>query len=68
MYVLEWLRCRNILKKLPAPAGGDLLGQLSVLSRPDHHNVLTQWAAELGGIYRMRLAHINVKIYHSSAS
>ncbi len=64
MYVLEWLRCRRILSRLPAPAGGDVLGQLSVLSRPEHHNVLTQWAVELGGIYRMRLAHINVGDLH----
>ena len=60
LYVSEWLRCSALLRKLPAPAGGGLLGQLSVLSRPDHHNVLTQWAAQLGGIYHMRLAYINV--------
>ena len=60
LFVLEWMRCSFMLSKLPAPAGGSILGQLSVLSRPDHHNVLTQWAAQLGGIYRMRLAHINV--------
>ena len=63
LYVLEWFRCNRILGKLPGPAGGDLLGQLTVLSRPDHHNILCQWAAELGGIYRMRLAHMNVSSY-----
>jgi hypothetical protein len=41
-----------------------LLGQLSVLSRPDHHDVLAKWARKFGGIYRMRLAHINVGTYN----
>lgn len=58
--VLEWFRRKSVLSKLPTPSGGGVLGQLSVLRRPDHHNVLAQWAAELGGIYRMRLAHMNV--------
>ena len=61
LYVWEWMRCKRIISRLPAPSGGDLLGQLSVLSRPDHHDILTQWAAQLGGIYRMRLAHMNVR-------
>lgn len=58
--IVEWVRCTLILRKLPAPDGNPLLGQLPVLARPDHHNVLAKWAADLGGIYRMRLAHINV--------
>ena len=58
--IAEWVRCTLILRKLPAPDGNPLLGQLPVLARPDHHNVLAKWAADLGGIYRMRLAHIIV--------
>ncbi len=49
------------LSRLPIPSGGGLFGQLSVLSRPDHHSIMTKWASELGGIYRMRLAHMHVR-------
>ncbi len=60
--VLEWIRCMKILGKLPAPDGNLFLGQLPVLARSDHHNVLAQWAAQFGGIYRMRLAHKHVRL------
>ena len=60
LYVIAWLRHWKVLSKLPIPSGGGLFGQLSVLSRPDHHEVMTRWASKLGGIYRMRLAHMHV--------
>lgn len=56
----EWIRCNLLLRRLPGPDGNLILGQLPVLARSDHHNVLARWAAQFGGIYRMRLAHINV--------
>lgn len=58
--VIEWIRCSHILRKLPEPKGHPLLGQLQDLASPQHHITLAKWAAQLGGIYRMRLAHMNV--------
>jgi len=58
--VSEWIRCNLMLRTLPGPDGSLLLGQLPVLARPDHHIVLAKWTAQFGGIYRMRLAHMNV--------
>lgn len=60
--IIEWIRCFKLLRKFPAPEGNVFLGQLPVLARPDHHNVLAQWAARFGGIYRMRLAHKLVRL------
>ena len=60
LHVVEWMRCARLLSKLPVPKGHPVLGQLQVLASPQHHIMLAKWAAELGGIYRMRLAHINV--------
>ncbi len=60
--VMEWVRCMRLLRTLPAPEGDLFLGQLPVLARPDHHNVLAQWAGRFGGIYRMRLAHKLVRL------
>jgi hypothetical protein len=57
----EWLRCVRLLSKLPGPRGHPLVGQLPVLASPQHHNTLAQWAAQFGGIYKMRLAHVNVR-------
>lgn len=43
------------------PKGSWLLGHLEFLGRFDHHQIMTRWAAELGGIYRMRMAWTHVR-------
>ena len=58
--IIEWMRCTLLLRTLPVPKGHPVLGHLQVLASPQHHIILAKWAAELGGIYRMRLAHLNV--------
>ena len=59
--VRDCLRSMWLLRKLPGPNGNLLVGQLPVLASAQHHNILAQWAAQFGGIYRMRLAHVNVR-------
>ena len=61
--MMAWFKHWKALSRLPIPSGGDLFGQLSVLSRPDHHRIMTKWASELGGIYRMRLAYMHVRVF-----
>jgi hypothetical protein len=56
-----WGRAYLALRRLPGPTGSWLLGQLREIVRPDHHRTLSRWAAQYGGIYRMRLAFINVR-------
>ena len=65
--IVEWIRCTRLLRTLPGPEGYPVLGQLQVLASPQHHIILAKWAAELGGIYRMRLAHMNVTFHPVSA-
>lgn len=62
-----FLRSKWLLRKLPGPKGDLLVGQLPVLASAQHHNILAQWAAQFGGIYKMRLAHINVSVFWLAA-
>ena len=58
--LFPWLRKTAYLSRLPAPKGNWLFGHLSTMDRFDHHKVMTDWAAQLGGIYRMRMAWVHV--------
>lgn len=48
------------LLSLPTPKGTRLLGHLKFIGMYNHHQILTKWAAELGGLYRIRLGFIQV--------
>ena len=56
----SWLQTFLALSSLPTPPGTWLLGHLKYISLHNHHQVLTRWAAELGGLYRIRLGFIQV--------
>ena len=55
-----WLAREQRLRSIPMPRPHWLLGNLETLRRSDHHLVMRQWADELGGIFRLRLGHIQV--------
>ena len=56
-----WCRAYLILRRLPGPRGDPVMGQLQDIGRPDHHKTLLRWADMYGGIYRIRLAYVNVR-------
>ena len=58
--LFPWLRKTAYLSRLPVPKGNWLFGHLATMDRFDHHKVMTDWAAQLGGIYRMRMAWVHV--------
>ncbi len=52
----RWLRRALLLRRIPGPRGALVGGQMAHFSqRSDHHKALQRWAAEFGGIYRIRL-------------
>ncbi|KAK9807492.1 hypothetical protein WJX72_000759 [[Myrmecia] bisecta] len=58
----QWYRKLQILQRLPHPKGRWLLGSVADIASPTHHKWLTACAAELGGIFSLRLAVINAVI------
>ena len=59
--IWRWFRTCLALSSLPTPAGNFLLGHLRHIGQYNHHQILTRWAADLGGIYRLRLGLIQVR-------
>ncbi len=59
--ILEWLRACWVLRSMPGPMGG-IMGQLKYFndSVVGQHKSVLRWAREFGGIYRVRLANVNV--------
>lgn len=60
-----WTWCRRIylLSRIPGPKGEVLGGQMKHFSqRSDHHKALQRWAAEFGGLYRIRLVDTTVRL------
>lgn len=57
----EWLRACWVLRNMPGPKGG-IMGQLKSFndSTVGQHKAVVRWAREFGGIYRVRLANVNV--------
>lgn len=54
----------KMLGRIPAPKRDSwLFGHLNYLNKLEHHQIMTDWANQLGGIYRMRLAWIHVSRY-----
>ena len=60
-HVAEWIRAWVILQRMPGPPGG-LMGHLKYFNTLaiGHHKTVCQWAREYGGIFRVRLANVNV--------
>lgn len=58
----EWIRACLILRRMPGPPGG-LMGQLKHFnsSKLGHHKAVCQWARQYGGLFRVRLANVNVR-------
>ena len=48
--------------RIPAAPGHWLLGNLDMLGKLEHHQIMTDWANRLGGIYHMRLAWVHVRL------
>ena len=58
-----WARRIYILGRIPGPKGDLLGGQMKHFSqRSDHHKALQRWAAEFGGLYRIRLVDTTVRL------
>ena len=57
-----WIRACLVLRCMPGPPGG-LMGQLKHFnnSKLGYHKIVCQWARQYGGIYRVRLANVNVR-------
>ena len=59
----KWARRIYLLSRIPGPKGDRLGGQMKHFSqRSDHHKSLQRWAAEYGGIYRIRLVDTTVRL------
>ena len=57
-----WIRACLILRGMPGPPGG-LMGQLKHFnnSKLGYHRIVCQWARQYGGLFRVRLANVNVR-------
>ena len=59
----RWARRAYFLSRIPGPKGDMLGGQMKHFSeRSDHHKALRRWAAEFGGLYRIRLVDTTVRL------
>ncbi|KAF5841099.1 cytochrome P450 [Dunaliella salina] len=54
--VYLWKKQKRHSQRAPGPPGWPLIGHLPAMVRPDVHRILTQWANEYGGIYRLNVA------------
>ena len=61
--VAGWVRAWAILRRMPGPPG-ELMGQLKHFNSAGagQHKTLCQWARQYGGIFRVRLANVNVRL------
>ena len=58
----RWARRQFLLSRIPGPKDDLVSGQMKHFSqRSDHHKALQRWAAEFGGIYRIRLVDTTVR-------
>ena len=63
-----WARRIYCLSKIPGPKGDILGGQMKHFSqRSDYHKALQRWAAEFGGLYRIRLVDTIVRLEAGSS-
>ena len=60
--LIAWIRACLILRCMPGPPGG-LMGQLKHFnnSKLGYHKIVCQWARQYGGLFRVRLANVNVR-------
>lgn len=50
----KWTRGHD-LERIPCPGGKFLIGSAEDLSKPNVHRILTGWANQYGGVYRLKV-------------